>query len=243
MFKKLIFLVCLTLLADGNDFEQSQNIKSKSLNSSALTQKEIDSLDEKTKELYMEYKKYLSLSSTQRRYNKQLSDVLNSQDGERIILESDIEMIEHTHKNILPLIEDMILNLEKFIELDTPFLIKERTKRVEKLRTNLKRADISVSDKYRQTLEAYIIESDYANSIESYKDIVNGKVVELLRVGRVGLYYQSLDFKTSGMWDTKLKKFILLDKSYNKKILNAIKISKKQLTPDLLILPMRQGIN
>lgn len=236
-----MFVISLTLIANADDYVKSQNIKSVTLKKSHEIQKEIDDLDAKTKKQYEEYKKYTYLGNTQKRYNDQLSDLFESQESEKVILKSDIEKIEHTHKNIIPLMQKMIDNLEKFIEIDAPFLLKERTSRVKRLKVNIKRADLSVSDKYRQILEAYIIENDYAKTIESYKDTLNGKVVEFLRVGRVGLYYQTLDFTTSGMWDAKAQEFIEVDDSYNKKILNAIKISKKQLTPDLLMLPMIKG--
>jgi hypothetical protein len=167
--------------------------------------------------------------------------VIESQLGEKAIFERDIEKIEHTHKNIYPLMQNMIASLEKFISIDTPFLIEERTKRVQKLKDNMKRADITVSDKYRQVLEAYKIEYDYARTIEAYKGDLDGKVVQFLRIGRVGLFYQTLDFKDSGVYDTKKKKFVELDSSYNSQILNAIKIASKQLAPDLLILPLRGG--
>ena len=65
--------------------------------------------------------------------------------------------------------------------------------------------------------------------------------MQFLRIGRVGLYYQSLDYKNSGLYDTKLGKFIKLDSSYNRQILKAIKIASKQLAPDLLMLPLRGG--
>lgn len=241
MLKKFLLLLCFSVVVYANSYNLSQDIKNDSQKNSLSTQVKINSLDDKTKKMYEEYKKYLSLSQTQSRYNKQLRELIVSQDNEMAILLSDIQKIEHTHKNIIPLMQKMISNLDAFIKLDTPFLLKEREARVKKLKENMKRADVSVSDKYRQILEAYMIENDYAKNIESYKDKVDEKVVELLRIGRVALYYQTLDFKNSGMWDKKKKKFISLDSSYNKKILQAIKISKRQITPDLLILPMIRG--
>ena len=241
MIKKLFCTLCLVVFLNANDYDKSQSIKSDSLKNSHQTQKKVDELDNETKELYEEYKRYISQAQTQQRYNDQLKSLITSQESESDILKSDIQKIEHTHKNIIPLMQKMIINLEKFIGLDTPFLLKERQKRVDKLKKNIKRADISVSEKYRQILEAYTIENDYANSIESYKETLDGNVVEFLRIGRVGLYYQTLDFKKSGMWDKRSRTFIELDDSYNKKILNAIKISKKQITPDLLILPLIKG--
>jgi hypothetical protein len=237
----LTFVIACTLSAAT--LQESKNEKLSSIQKSQETQRSINTADDATKQMYEEYKSYLAQLNTQKRYNAQLEELILSQDVEKKTLLQDIDKIEHTHKNIVPLMQNMIESLEKFINLDTPFLKEERLKRVAKLKTNLKRADISVSDKYRQLLEAYVVENDYARTIESYKSKLDGKVVEFLRVGRVGLYYQTLDFKESGMWDSQNKKFVVLESQYNKPILNAIKISKKQLTPDLLTLPLNRGVN
>lgn len=241
MNKKLLIIFIFLSSINADNFDKSIKIKSKSISESQSIQKSVENLDDKSKMMYEEYKKYLSWLNTQKRYNSQLRELIISQKDEENILKNDIQKIEHTHKNIVPLMQKMIATLEQLIALDIPFLLNEREKRVAKLKANLKRADISVSDKYRQVLEAYQIENDYATTIESYKAKYQNHIVEFLRVGRVGLYYQSLDFKSSGMWDKRTKKFIKLDDSYNSQILKAIKISKKQLTPDLLILPMQKG--
>jgi hypothetical protein len=239
--KKSLLLLLFILLSNASSLEESQSRVTQSNTYSKETQAKIDTLDDTSKELFSEYKSVMAQLETQKRYNKSLNEVIESQLGEKAIFERDIEKIEHTHKNIYPLMQNMIASLEKFISIDTPFLIEERTKRVQKLKDNMKRADITVSDKYRQVLEAYKIEYDYARTIEAYKGDLNGKVVQFLRIGRVGLFYQTLDFKDSGVYDTKEKKFVELDSSYNSQILNAIKIASKQLAPDLLILPLRGG--
>ena len=44
---------------------------------------------------------------------------------------------------------DSIETLDKFIDLDVPFLLEERKGRVARLRTIMDQADITVSEKYR----------------------------------------------------------------------------------------------
>ena len=238
---KILSIMIISIVINASSLDDIQTKVTNSNNFSKKSQSKIDALDDESQELFAEYKSIISQIKTQKRYNNSLKEVIKSQEDENKILSKDINKIEYTHKNIYPLMQNMIASLQKFISIDTPFLLDERIKRVEKLKKNLKRADITVSDKYRQVLEAYTIEYDYAKTIESYKGELDGKIVQFLRIGRVGLYYQSLDYKNSGLYDTKLGKFIKLDSSYNRQILKAIKIASKQLAPDLLMLPLRGG--
>ena len=94
-------------------------------------------------------------------YNQQLRDLIQSQEDEVISIQKQTESLKNTNKEILPLISKMLENLEKFIALDTPFLKEERENRTKNLRAMMKRADVSTSEKYRRTLEAYQIENEY----------------------------------------------------------------------------------
>lgn len=240
MIKLLILSVITTFL-----FSQSLDTAVESVtqtNKQALSnQKKIDALDTKNKQLFNEYIRLTKELENQKKYNKHLSQIITSQNDEMQILNSNINNIDNTSKNIYPLMERMVITLEEFIQKDTPFLLAERLKRVEKLKTILKRSDMSISNKYRSILESYMIENDYSNNIESYSGKIQEKVVEFLRVGRVGLYYISKDNSSCGMYDKTTKKFITLDNSNIKHIKKAIKIAKKQLAPDLIVVPVNKG--
>ena len=63
------------------------------------------------------------------------------------------------------------------------------------------------------------------------------RTVDFLRIGRVSLYYLSLDGVEAGIWhDNAWQK---LDDSYRQSISLGLKVAKKQLPPDLLVLPVR----
>ena len=60
----------------------------------------------------------------------------------------------------------------------------------------------------------------------------------MLRIGRVALYYQTRDQKTSGMWDTAAGAWKELPSGTNRDIRTAIKVAAKTVAPELLSLPI-----
>jgi hypothetical protein len=141
-----------------------------------------------------------------------------------------------------PLILRMLENLEKFVALDVPFLPEERQQRLLKLKAMILKADIKRAEKFRRIIEAYQIENEYGNTIEAYKDEIElegAKIpVDILRLGRVGLYYQRLDGAESGHWDKTKKSWQPLSDSYDTKIHKGLAIARKEMAPELLTLPV-----
>jgi hypothetical protein len=139
----------------------------------------------------------------------------------------------------------MISTLKKFIELDVPFLPEERTKRVNDLSAMMERADISVAEKFRRVLEAYQIEVDYGRTIEAYSGnlVVDGQDMEVdfLRIGRVSLVYQTRDGSRLGEWKQSAQQpgqWQALSQDYRLGINKALRIARKQLAPDLIMVPV-----
>ena len=87
-------------------------------------------------------------------------------------------------------------------------------------------------------LEAYQIEMDYGRTLEAYRDELDAdgvsRTVDLVRVGRVGLYYQSLDGAQAGYWDRHARGWIDVDGADRLAIRQALRIARKQTAPELL---------
>jgi hypothetical protein len=136
----------------------------------------------------------------------------------------------------------MIDVMAQFVELDLPFLPEERQTRIAQLQTLMERADVTISEKYRRILEAYQVETEYGRTIEAYQGELSGeekaRTVDFLRIGRVSLYYLSLDGREVGMWNNKTHAWMVLDNAYRQSVEQAIKVARKQLPPDLLTLPV-----
>ena len=63
-------------------------------------------------------------------------------------------------------------------------------------------------------------------------------VVDFLRVGRIGLIYQSQDGKVSGAWDQSARQWQVLGNESKNQIKFALQIAMKQKAPDLVLLPV-----
>ncbi len=206
------------------------------------SQDKIDRLSDKTRQMLDQYRSAKHQAETLSAYNDHLQTLLESQKQEKEDLQQQLMEIENTQTEIIPLVLRMLDSLEKFIELDLPFLPQERQERLNKLKDMMARADVSIAEKYRRILEAYQIENEYGNTIEAYRDDltlndVTGSV-DFLRLGRVALFYQRLDGSESGYWNQEKQQWQVLSEKYRIPIQNGLKIARQETAPDLLILPV-----
>ncbi len=208
----------------------------------ARSQARIDGLSDKTRQMLDEYRLLTREIETLSTYNGQLKNLLLSQHNEQQSLLRQLQEIEVTQREIVPLMLNMLDSLEAFISLDTPFLAKERTQRLKRLREMMGRADVTRSEKFRRILEGFQIENEYGRTIEAYRADLGLEdrnfTVDFLRLGRLALYYQTLDGKTTGIWDSKTKSWQSLPDRYNRTVSNGLRIARKQIAPDLLKLPV-----
>jgi DNA repair exonuclease SbcCD ATPase subunit len=175
-------------------------------------------------------------------YNTQLRKQINSQENEMADLNAAIDEVSVVERQITPLMMRMIDGLEQFVALDVPFLPEERSNRVADLRAMMDRADVAASEKFRRVMEAFQVEMDYGRTMEAYSGIhtINGQErdVEFLRLGRTALMYQTRDASMQGVWNKQTRQWEELDSSYRTQITKGLRMAKKQLAPDLLMLPV-----
>ena len=158
-------------------------------------------------------------------------------------ISASIDEVTVIQRQITPLMLRMIDGLEQFVDLDMPFLLEERQDRIEKLREMMERADVAVSEKFSKVLQAFQIENDYGNTMEAYSGTVNvggtDRVVDILKVGRIALVYQSTDGEQTGSWNPASGKWEELDDSYSTPVRNGIRMARKQLSVNMLTLPVQ----
>ncbi len=175
-------------------------------------------------------------------YNANLEQLVGDQEREKASLREQLENFGDVEQGIVPLMYELVAALKAFVELDMPFLQNERRNRVDRLEANLERSDLTVSEKYRQIMEAYQIETGYGRNIEAYPGTLEidgeDRKVDLLRIGRVVLAYQTPDQAQSGFWNKLTKEWEPLDGSYRRAVTEGLRIARKQAAPTLLVLPL-----
>lgn len=228
--------------APEKTLQDAITVQENSNQASARSQQTINKLSEQTSELYNEYKYALNQARSLKIYNDNLEQLVESQTQEINSYHTQFGRLDDTQRDIIPLMIKMVDTLEEFIQLDQPFLVGERQSRVAELKTLLSRSDVATSEKYRRIMEAYQVEMEYGRTIEAYRGTLesNGekRTVDYLRLGRVALFYQTLDKQETGMWDKSGQQWIALSSGYRSAVSKGLGIARKQLAPDLLILPV-----
>ena len=175
------------------------------------------------------------------RFNRLLEEQVSSQEAEVASIERQLVEIETTNREVQPLMQQMVNTLDRFIQLDVPFLLEERTARVANLKSLIDRADVSTSEKYRLILEAYQSELEYGRTLEAYEGHLgagaDARTVEFARLGRVTLMYRTLDGAEAGYWDAEKKDWVV-DPSLRPAVEEAIRVARGDGAPELLIVPV-----
>jgi hypothetical protein len=132
--------------------------------------------------------------------------------------------------------------LESLVDQDLPFLPQERSFRLETLREELTRPEISAAEKLRRLLEALQVEANYGGTVETYHDRVHVEgdalFVELLRVGRLSLFWRSPDGKRVGEYDRVAGLYTDLPGQYKRNITRAMEMASRRRPVELVALPL-----
>jgi hypothetical protein len=210
-------------------------------------QRRIETIADETDALLAQYRTALKQIDSLTLYNQQMNDLIAAQHQELGSLQDQLDRVENVGRSVTPLMLLMIDAIDQFVQLDLPFLLDERSKRIAELRKLMSRSDVTTAERFRQIMEAYQIENEYGRTIEAYRSTLprDGAqiTVDFLRFGRIALLYQTLDEAESGMWNPETKAWETLDSSYRSPIRQGLKIARKQSAPDLISLPLPAASN
>ena len=245
-FSVLLFILTagMWLNASAQDkVDQIVNTGTSRSDAAQASQQRVDKIATEADKIFANYKRELKVVEGLKVYNALLQRQLDDQQREMQTLRKSIQEVAIIERQITPLMLRMTDALEQFIELDMPFLLDERRERVARLRDTIGRADVSVAEKFRTVLEAYQIENDYGRTIESYEDVMEvagqSRGVSLLKFGRVSLVYQTEGGEYNAVWDQANREWKALDAAeYRNHIAKGLKIARKQVAPDIIILPV-----
>lgn len=232
-------------LTQASDLDRAIDLVLRLNEAAAQSQKRIEKLDDQTANLLSEYRSTQQRIETMERYKAQTLQLVEGQRTQLGDLRRQIDEAVNIGREITPLMLRMLDALDRFVDLDVPFLLDERKKRVARLRRMMDQPNVTEAEKFRRILEAYQIENDFGRTIETYQGPLEGngsngeeRTVNFLRVGRVGLVYQSLNGKELGAWNQQERKWVPLSDSYRNGIKKGIRIARRQAPPNLIFLPV-----
>jgi len=207
------------------------------------SQAKIDRLADETASLLSDYKTVMKQVDGLKVYNARLERQIANQEKRITDIDASISEASVIQRQIPPLVARMLDGVEQFIQLDMPFDLDTRLGNIEAVRANMDRSDVTSAEAYRQVLELYSIELQYGRGIESYSDSIdlNGaeREVDILRIGRVALVYQSTDGAETGAWNRETQSWEeLAAGDYASAVRKGVRIAKKQATIELLNMPV-----
>jgi len=156
--------------------------------------------------------------------------------------ENQLADIARMQADLAPLMNSQLEQLRQYLTEDLPFLSAERRQRIERLEKLQSDPDVAVSEKFRKVMEALQVEAEYGNTIEVYQQTIRvsgrDRLVNIFRLGRIALFYQSLDQKRCGFFDVATSVWKPLPSSINPNLQAAIEIAAKQRPVEILDLPL-----
>ncbi len=202
----------------------------------------VSNLSDETQDLLGQYRLVLQQIDRLVAYNDYVERLIVDQEAQITDIRKQLDQFALIERGIVPLMLDSIDTLDKFIDLDVPFLLEERKARVARLRTIMDLSDVTVSEKYRQIMDAYQIETTYGRDIEAYTGLLEidgeSRQVDFLRIGRTSLTYQTPDQEETGFWNKQTGQWEKLPNKYQNYVTQGLRVARKQVTPNILELPI-----
>ena len=89
-------------------------------------------------------------------------------------------------------------------------------------------------------MEAWQIEDDFGHTVDAYSGELDldaeRRTVDFLRVGRLALFYRTLDGAQSGVWNGRA--FEAIDGRFEPHVKRGLAIARRRAPPALLLLPV-----
>jgi hypothetical protein len=244
--KSLLLAICVgggASVAGAQTIDPIVEVGKQRTAAAKASQAKIDRLADETASLLSDYKTVMKQVDGLKVYNARLERQIANQERRIRDIDQSIAEASVIQRQIPPLVTRMLDGLEQFISFDMPFDLDTRLGNIEAVRSNMDRSDVTSAEAFRQVLELYSIELQYGRGIESYSDTIelNGaeREVDILRIGRVALVYQSTDGAETGAWNRQTQSWEPLSAGdYAAAVRKGVRIAKKQATIELLNMPV-----
>ncbi len=247
MIQRVLFAVALLVLigspmAIGQTPEDVHQKVGKAIDVEAKVQKKADDWSWNKKDLVDEIRD-LKTRVTWLQYQKEKHRIYIKRLKENI---ADLEFKKaealKVREQLDPYLEEVVGRLKDFVAADLPFLPDEREVRLNRLTDSLNDYQLKLSEKLRRVLEGLQVETTYGRMFSSFDTVLNlggsDTQVTLLRLGRVTMFYLSLDGTQVGRWNGETRQWEALPESYIRPIRRGLDISERKRSVELIEIPL-----
>ena len=173
--------------------------------------------------------------------NRELTAAQQRQKAQNLALMEEKQASLRIQKELLPFVQVVYARLAGLVAA-APFLKKERALRMTSLEKVITDPGVSVAEKYRQVMEVLFVEAEYGTTIEVYQEkiMMEGKTTtgNIFRLGRVSLFFLSLDRQSCARFNVAQTQWQPLAKEYLPAVCSAIEIGTKRKPVEILSLPI-----
>lgn len=243
IFSSMGFAQTADILVDSSILDSAMDEIGENYETTAAVQEQINQLANEASSLFEEFKRandnLESLLVLNAGYRQQIAN----QEQQIATLNESIESVEEVTREIPLLMEKMLAGLEQFVQLDYPFHSQQRRNRLQFARDAIDNPDVSIAEKFRQVLVAYQTETSYGRTIETYPTTINingaDRDVNMVRIGRVALMYQTTDRQQTGAWNNDSRQWEdLAPGEYRAQVQQAVRVASQLDAPRILELPV-----
>ena len=206
------------------------------------TQKEQDAWAKEQAELETRYrnaKAQIAYLNDRKAVEQKKADALTDRVNE---LQRRLDESLKLEANLQDTLRAVMNHLESWVNRDLPFLMSERSARIAGLKDELARPEVTGAEKLRRILEALQIEANYGGTVEVVQDeITVGSeklFVDLLRIGRVSVFWRTPDGNRVGEYDVATRKWVELPDSYSRTLGRAMDMAMRIRPTELIALPL-----
>jgi len=145
-------------------------------------------------------------------------------------------------ENLEPYLEEVVDRLEAFIPTDLPFFLDERQQRLSFLKSTLNDYNLDLGEKLRRVYEALTVEATYGKMVTSSDETLSidgvDTEVTVFRLGRMAMFFQTLDEEKIGLWNKKTGQWEPMSDNYGVTIRHGLEMARRERSVQLILLPL-----
>lgn len=236
------FSLGAVLLAGAQEGKSLSDTVAKTVETQQQTQKKQEAWAEEKNDLAARYR----AAKAQVDYLEKTKALEQNEVGEldKGIAELNRRMVESAKlkDNLDDSLNVVVNKLDGFIKQDIPFLMDERQTRIASVREAIAKPEVTAAEKLRRVLEALQVEANYGNTVDVSQERIkvgNDEVsADVIRIGRVSVYWRSPDGKRVGEYDRASNQWVELGHKYAETIGDVREMVLRLRSTKVITLPL-----